>query len=64
MARKQRKKIERRKSEAELAWSRIKNKYPNCIGSYPECPPKIEDRGNPDDECRLCPVYLKWKSSM
>ncbi len=61
MVRKIKKKIPRRKSEAELAWEKIKNKYPNCIGSYPECPPKIEDKRNPPKECKLCPVYLEWK---
>jgi hypothetical protein len=59
MARKQRKKMPRKKSEAELAWLKIKGKYPNCTGSYPECPPEIKDKTNPPDECHLCPVYLE-----
>jgi hypothetical protein len=61
MTRKQQKKIPRRKSEAELAWLKIKGKYPNCCGSYPECPDKIEDKNSPPAECRLCPVHMEWK---
>lgn len=62
MSRKQKKKPPRRKSEAEKLWLKIKGKYPNCPGAYPECPPEIEDKHNPSDECRLCPVYLEWKA--
>ncbi|MEE8402812.1 MAG: hypothetical protein V3R93_03580 [Candidatus Hydrothermarchaeaceae archaeon] len=61
MTRKQKKKLPRKKSEAERLWSKIKGKYPNCPGAYPECPPEIEDKNKPVDECRLCPVYLEWK---
>lgn len=61
MTRKHRKKLPRRKTESERAWEKIKGKYPNCSGSYPECPESIEDRGNPPGECRLCPVFLEWK---
>jgi hypothetical protein len=61
MARKQQKKIPRRKSESERQWEKIRNKYPNCTGSYPECPPIIEEKKNPPGECRLCPVYLEKK---
>jgi hypothetical protein len=61
MTRKQKKKIPRKKTESELAWLKIKNKYPNCPGSYPECPPIIEDKLRPPGECRLCPVYIEWK---
>jgi hypothetical protein len=61
MTRKQQKKPPKRKSEAERLWLKIKGKYPNCSGAYPECPPEVEDKHNPPDECRLCPVYLEWK---
>ncbi|MFQ6105820.1 MAG: hypothetical protein ACE5NL_01985 [Candidatus Hydrothermarchaeaceae archaeon] len=61
MTRKQVKKIPRKKTESELAWLKIKGKYPNCSGSYPECPPEITDKMNPPAECLLCPVYMEWK---
>lgn len=61
MTRKQKKKVPRKKTESELAWLKIRAKYPNCTGSYPECPPAIEDQANPPSECRLCPVYMEWK---
>jgi hypothetical protein len=61
LTRKQQKKIARRKTEAERQWEKIRRKYPNCSGSYPECPPEIEDKNNPPGECRLCPVYFEWK---
>jgi hypothetical protein len=61
MTRKQVKKIPKKKTEAELAWLKIKGKYPECTGSYPECPPKIENKIDPPGECKLCPVYLEWK---
>ncbi len=61
MTRKQKKKVPRKKSESELAWLKIRGKYPNCTGSYPECPQAIEERSNPPDECKLCPVYMEWK---
>jgi len=61
MTRKQKKKIPRKKTESELAWLKIRSKYPNCIGSYPECPSAIEDQANPPSECHLCPVYMEWK---
>jgi len=61
MVRKIKKKLPRKKSEAEIAWEKIRKSYPNCIGSYPECPPSIEDKNNPPQECKLCPVYLEWK---
>jgi hypothetical protein len=61
VARKQRKKLPRKKTESELAWERIKGKYPHCSGSYPECPNDIQDKDNPPGECRLCPVYMEWK---
>ena len=61
MTRKQKKKVPRKKTENELLWLKIKNKYPNCIGSYPECPPAIPEKASPPDECRPCPVYIEWK---
>lgn len=61
MTRKQKKKLPRKKTESELMWEKIKNKYPNCQKSYPECPEKIDDPANPPGECRLCPVYMEWK---
>lgn len=59
MARKQQKKMPKRKSEAEVAWEKIRRKYPNCTGSYPECPEKIEDKNAPPMECVTCPVYAE-----
>ncbi|MEE8400803.1 MAG: hypothetical protein V3R86_01440 [Candidatus Hydrothermarchaeaceae archaeon] len=61
MTRKQQKKPPKRKSEAEKLWLKIKGKYPNCTGSYPECPKEVGDKNKPDNECRHCPVYLEWK---
>jgi len=61
MTRKQMKKLPRKKTESERAWDKIKGKYPNCTGSYPECPPSIEDKHDPPDECHLCPVFLELK---
>ncbi len=61
MARKQRKRLPKKKSEAEIAWEKIRRKYPNCTGSYPECPEKIEDRHSPPAECLTCPVYAEWR---
>lgn len=61
MTRKQKKKMPRKKTESELAWIKIRNKYPHCMGSYPECPPAIEDKSSPSQECKLCPVFMEWK---
>lgn len=61
MTRKQKKKSPRKKSESELAWEKISGKYPNCTASYPECPPSIENKLDPPEECHFCPVYLEWK---
>lgn len=61
MTRKMQKKVARRKTESELAWEKIKKKYPNCVGSYPDCPGEIEDKNNPPTECVICPVYMEWK---
>ncbi len=32
-------------------------KYPNCVGTYPDCPDKIEDPNNPPEQCKKCPMY-------
>ncbi|GCC10526.1 MAG TPA: hypothetical protein ENI78_00310 [Euryarchaeota archaeon] len=61
MARKKQKKIARRKTEAEIAWDKIRRSYPNCVGSYPECPKAIEDKYKPPEECLTCPVYAEWR---
>jgi hypothetical protein len=33
-------------------------KYPNCTGTFPECPQEIKP-DSVDDECRKCPLYKK-----
>jgi len=35
-----------------------KNKYPNCIGTFPDCPKEIDPK-NPPDVCKRCPNYKK-----
>ena len=32
--------------------------FPNCQGTFPECPKEI-DTENPDRFCKLCPMYKK-----
>ncbi len=32
-------------------------KYPHCVGTYPDCPDKIEDPNNPPEQCKKCPMY-------
>ncbi len=34
-----------------------KKKYPHCVGTYPDCPDKIEDPSNPPEQCKKCPMY-------
>ncbi len=62
MPKKYKKKLPRRKTEAERLWEKISGSYPNCVGSYPECPEKIEDKDNPPSDCIICPVYIEWKN--
>ncbi|MGB9749086.1 MAG: hypothetical protein ACP5OZ_04365 [Candidatus Woesearchaeota archaeon] len=31
-------------------------KFPNCKGTYPDCPESI-DQNNPPEQCRKCPKY-------
>ena len=61
MTRKQTKKVSKKKKESERAWDKIKGKYPNCSGSYPECPPTIENKADPPNECHICPVFIERK---
>jgi hypothetical protein len=33
-------------------------KFPNCIGTFPDCPKEIDPK-NPADVCKRCPNYKK-----
>jgi len=36
---------------------RKEKKYPNCAGTFPECPTEIDINKEPIDECKKCPMY-------
>ena len=36
-----------------------KNKYPNCAGTFPECPKEIK-ADVVEGECKNCPLYKNW----
>ncbi|MEM3412230.1 MAG: hypothetical protein QW735_00830 [archaeon] len=60
--------IIKRKKEGEKIYEEIKKakKFPNCYGSFPDCPPQVKELiGKPwtveqvPEECKICPYY-KW----
>ncbi len=61
MPKKYKKKLPKPKSEAEKLWDKIKYSFPDCQGTYPECPNDKIDISNPPLECKTCPIYFEYK---
>ncbi len=42
---------------------KVEKKYPECVGSYKDCPKEITDVNNPPEQCKKCPKYHEWEMS-
>ena len=48
----------KRKFKQDLSSLIDKKDYPNCPGTFSDCPEKIEDPKDPPKQCKTCPKYV------
>ena len=46
---------------SDIFKNQVIKEYPNCIGTYEDCPSEIKNPEEPPEQCRKCPLFIESK---
>lgn len=46
---------------SDLFKDKIKKEYPNCVGTFEDCPKEIQNPEEPPENCKKCPIFVESK---
>ncbi|MEM5861222.1 MAG: hypothetical protein QXJ20_02410 [Candidatus Aenigmatarchaeota archaeon] len=46
---------------SDIFKEKIRKEYPNCVGTFSDCPEAIANPDEPPEQCKKCPIFVESK---
>lgn len=46
---------------SDIFKEKVKKEYPNCVGTFEDCPKEIANPEDAPEQCRKCPLFVESK---